>query len=181
MKGIIFNILEDVVVAEHGEAVWDVLLDVAQSEGVWTALGNYDDAEIGRLVRAAAAALDVSPDTVLRWFGRAAIPRLAERYPEFFEPHAETHAFLLTLNDVIHREVVKLYPGARTPRFGFEEPGGRVLMVEYVSARQMCALAEGMIEGAADHYGERVAVEHVECLARGGARCLMSVDFGAGG
>src|SRR6185312_7716364 len=112
MKGIVFNVLEEVVVANYGEAVWDDLLDAAGSDGVYTSLGTYPDDHIMRLVKAASDALGIPPMDVVRWFGRQAIPRFAERYPVFFTAHTSTRPFVLALNTIIHPEVRKIYTGA---------------------------------------------------------------------
>lgn len=107
MKGVIFNLLEDVVTAAHGEATWDRLLDAAGLEGAFTSLGNYPDENLIRLVGAAAAALNQPPDVVVRWFGRQALPRLAAKYPALFDGHRSTRPFILTLNVMIN-EVLDL-------------------------------------------------------------------------
>src|SRR5438874_2247890 len=43
MKGVVFNLLEEIVVREHGEETWDLLLERAGLGGVYTSLGNYPD------------------------------------------------------------------------------------------------------------------------------------------
>lgn len=178
MKGIVFNLLEDAVSGVHGPDAWDDVLDAAGLDGVYTVLGNYPDAELFALVGAICAVSGGSADEVVRGFGRTALPALALRYPEFFVPHAGTRPFLLSLDRVIHREVVKLYPGAQPPRMSFEEPASDVLVLHYVSERRLCAFAEGMIEGAAAHYGEAVRMEHPDCLKRGAERCTIVLTFG---
>lgn len=178
MKGIIFNLLEEAVRREHGEATWDRLLEAAGAEGAYTSLGSYGDDELYRLVAAASSALDLPAETVVRWFGQKAVPLLAEKYPRFFEPHRRTRPFLLTLNDVIHTEVRKLYPGAQVPVFGFDTSAADILGMTYQSPRRLCALAEGLILGAADYYRETVAFEHPECMKRGGERCVWKLAFG---
>src|SRR5438876_5795813 len=121
MKGIVFNLFEQVVTEELGEDAWDDLLEAAGLEGAYTSLGSYPDSELGRLAAAAASSGSSPPDEVVLWFGRRAVPILAERFPEFFAPHRATLPFLLTLNDVIHPEVRKLFPGADVPTFEFEK------------------------------------------------------------
>lgn len=175
MKGIIFNLLEDVVVNSHGGRAWDELLDQAGLDGVYTSLGSYDDAEMMRLVSAAGTELSVSDDEVLRWFGRQAIPGMVNRWPDFFAAHQKTIPFLRTLNSVIHPEVRKLYSGAYCPHFDFSLPADGSLLIGYRSPRQLCGLAHGFILGAGDHYGETVTVEHLECMHDGADRCLISV------
>lgn len=159
MKGIVFNILEKVVADEYGEATWDTLLESAQLEGAYTAIGNYPDEDLVKLVSAASSALSVPADDVIRWFGRSAIPSFYDRYPQFFEGHTSARSFVLTINEIIHPEVRKLFPGADVPMFDFTTPSEDVLELGYVSHRHLCAFAEGLIEGAAAHFGEDVTIE----------------------
>jgi hypothetical protein len=175
MKGIIFNLLEQVVTARHGEAAWDDLLDATGLAGTYTSLGSYQDAEMQQLVVAASQALGMEPDAVLRWFGREAMPLLAQHYPAFFAPHRSTRAFVMSVNSIIHPEVRKLYTGAGCPHFHFEDAPDGALHMGYNSPRRLCALAHGFIEGAADHFGETVNVEHPACMNRGDARCQIAI------
>src|SRR5713226_246431 len=153
MKGLVFNLLEEVVVRQHGEDTWDSLLDAAGLGGSYTSLGSYPDQDMQKLVVAASDALATTPSEVLRWFGRMAIPVLEERYSHFFSQHTSTRPFILSVNNIIHPEVRKIYPGAEVPTFDFRDtPDGR-LLIGYESARKLCALAQGFVEGAAAHYG----------------------------
>jgi hypothetical protein len=175
MKGIIVNLLEYVVVDVHGERAWDEALDQAGLDGVYTSLGNYDDAEIMRLFSIVAAGMSMSDDELLRWFGRRAIPRMAERWPGFFVPHHGSLPFLRTLNGVIHSEVRKLYAGTDCPHFDFTSAADGSLVLGYRSARRLCGLAHGFILGVGDHYGETLNVRHLECMHAGSERCLIAV------
>lgn len=178
MKGIVFNLLEEIVVREHGEDTWEVLLDSAGLDGVYTSLGNYPDADLMALVVAASDALGLPPDDIVRWFGRNALPLLAVRYPALFEPHGDARAFVLTLNEIIHPEVRKLYPGAETPAFGFDASQPGKLTMDYRSSRRLCAFAEGLLLGAGDHFGQTVEIDQPLCMNRGDDRCLIEIDFG---
>lgn len=175
MKGIIFNLLQDVVITAHGDVMWDRLLEQAELDGIYTSLGTYDDAEFMKLVSAAGLALSLSDDEVLTWFGRRAIPGMVERWPAFFAADQTTIPFLRTLNSVIHPEVRKLYAGAYCPHFDFTSPDDGSLVIGYRSPRRLCGLAHGFILGAGDHYGEILTVLHLECMHEGADRCLISV------
>jgi hypothetical protein len=177
VKGIIFNVVEEVVTNRYGEDVWDSLLESAELDGSYTSLGSYPDEDLMRLVSAASEALSVPPDDVVRTLGEGAIPLLASRYPQFFDPHGSARPFLLTLNDIIHPEVRKLYPGAEVPDFDFSEAENGDLVIGYRSERRLCALAEGFIQGAATHYGERVATTQPRCMHRGDDKCLIQCSF----
>ena len=62
--------------------------------------------------------------------------RCSRRCPQLFEPHDSTRSFLLTLNDIIHPEVRKLYPGADVPEFDFDFRAG-MLVMGYRSTRKL--------------------------------------------
>ncbi len=177
MKGIIFNLAEEVVRRQHGEDAWDAILVAAGLDGSFTSLGSYPDEHFERIVACAAAQLGTDRRSVLQVVSEGAIPLLAERYPHFFTPHTSTRAFVLTLNDMIHPEVRKLYPGATPPVFGFEPASEDELMLSYTSARGLCALAEGFLHGAATHYGQTVVITQLTCLLDGAGRCLLHCRF----
>lgn len=180
MKGVIFNLLEEVVRRCDGEDAWDALLDAADLTGVYTSLGNYPDGDLGKLIQALADTRAVSGGDVLRWFGREAIPILAERYPSLFEAHASARPFVVSVNSIIHPEVRKIYAGADVPTFDFQDAPDGALLMKYRSARKLCALAQGFVEGAAEYYGEAVLFEHLTCMHDGHSECSFRLSFVSG-
>lgn len=185
MKGIVFNLLEDVVTTHLGDVAWDDTLDTAGVGGSYTSLGNYEDEEFVALLDAISARTGRPVGDTLRWFGHKSMPFLAQRYTEFFKAHNSLRSFLLSLNDVIHAEVRKLYPGAEVPVFEFESPPGEVghetLHIHYRSRRRLCLLAEGFIAGAADCFAESVAVSQSRCMHDGSDHCVIVCRFGKRG
>lgn len=178
MKGIIFNLLEELVSETQGDDAWEALLELSQASGVYTSLGSYPDAELIALVDAAATINSTGADEVLRWFGRAALPKLAAHYPEFFTTAPSARDFILSINTIIHPEVRKLYSGAGCPQFHFSIENDD-LIVGYNSARRMCALAHGFLEGVGDHYHQVLDVTHRGCMHNGDASCRLAVGFAA--
>ena len=164
---------------EHGENAWDDTLERAALDGAYTAVGSYPDSEFLRLLAALPEAPEPErpPEARLRWFGAKAFPLLAQRYPVFFDGHDSTQPFLLTLNDIIHPEVRKLYPDADVPVFEFSHEGQSTLVVGYRSGRRLCFLAEGFIEGASTHFGEHVSIEQRRCMHLGDERCDLVCRF----
>ena len=180
VKGIIFNLVEEAVLAEHGRDAWDDVLAGAGVPGTYTSLGSYPDADLTALVTSGAALLGVDPGALTRHLGTGALLGLAERYPHFFSGHTRTRAFLATLTPVIHREVRKAHRDAEPPEFWLADGGGDDdLLVHYRSQRQLCLLAEGMILGAAQHFGEQVEISQDACTATGAEHCTLRVR-GAG-
>src|ERR1051325_8195517 len=128
MKGIVFNLVEEVVRAEYGEDTWDDLLEAAGLDGAYSSLGSYEDDDLMKLVCAASSALQLPPNEIVRWVGRKALPLMAKAHPHFFAPHTGTRSFVLALNDIIHPEVRKLYPAAAVPVFDFDASQPEVLV-----------------------------------------------------
>jgi len=177
VKGIVFNLLEQGVSRDYGEDMWDDLLSAAGLVGAYTSLGSYPDEHLGKLVGVASESLGIPVQDVIRWFGREALPALAQAYPTFFTSHRDTRSFLLTLNNIIHPEVRKLYPGADVPEFDFDALPGGTLRTGYHWHRKLCSFGEGLIEGAASHFGEQVAISQPHCVLRGDERCELEIAF----
>ena len=177
MKGVIFNLLQEAVEGEFDAEVWEHLIDQSGASGIYTSLGSYPDKEIFALVASAAKLTAQEPSAILRWFGQAAIPLLERRYTEFFTPHDTARDFVLSVNEIIHPEVRKLYSGTGCPSFHFDKDEKGRLILGYRSPRRLCQLAHGFIEGATIHYREDVVVEHLSCMNDGDAVCRLAVDW----
>ena len=173
MKGVIFDLHEQVVVDELGEPIWAQIVAGAGGRTDHAPDGTYSHEEFLSLVRESSIALSRSPDETLIWFGRRSIALLAERYPELFRPHSSTIGFVLTLNDVVHPKVSEDFPGAVVPDFEFDRVAEDTLIMAYSSYRDLCPFAQGLVEGTADHYDEVTHMEHFHCQRKGDPRCAI--------
>ncbi len=162
MKGIIYNAVEEAVTELYSADVWDDLLEAAELEGHYTSLGSYDDSDLLALVSAACPMTGLEAGDLVKTLGRHSFPHLANRYPELVDSSQGTHDFLRRVNDIIHPEVLKLHPDANPPKFEFEDRPDGALRVTYQSERKLGVLAEGLILGAGDRFGEQVRIETIE-------------------
>lgn len=176
LRGIIFNLAEEIVRTHYGDDTWDDILQAAELEGAYSSLGIYADDELTRILTAAAERLDLPTDTVTRWLGRQALPLFAARFPEYFPIQSDTRSVILSLNKIIHPEVRKLSSASDLPTFDFDFEGD-TLIVKYRSPRKLCGFAMGLIEGTADHYGENLEMTEHECLRRGDSACRFFLRF----
>jgi hypothetical protein len=161
LKGIIFNAAEEVLTELYGADVWDSLLKAARTEGSYTRLGNYEDAEIVRIVAAAASLLELGIDDTWRFLGRHMAPKLVALSETVASSFDGAEQFVRSVNNIIHHNVKVLYPDAQLPIFEFTDtPAG--LQVRYQSDRGLNALAEGLIIGAGDLFGESVQLDKLE-------------------
>lgn len=177
MKGIIFNLVEEIVGKELGEDTWDTLLDDAGLDGAYTSIGTYPDEELYAIVEAASKRLSLPAEQVILFVATRAAQMFAERFPGFYAPHATTRSLLAALDSIIHPEVKKLYPNAETPSFGLESRADGRLALHYRSRRQLCRFAEGLVMGTAPVFGEQARVEHKACTSLGDDHCVLVIDL----
>ncbi len=181
MKGIIFNLLEDYITSRSGEEAYERLLARCtlrtEEPLLMVAPGTYPDEDFHEIVSSAAAAAGIPEADFHRDFGRFAIPKMAERYPDFFAPFHHPKDFLKFLGMVHLVEVKKLYKDARVPDFTCQDTGPSELVLHYTSRRKLCYLVEGLIEGVAAFYGVRTTYRQALCQRRGDRTCEFRIHF----
>lgn len=157
MKGMVFTEFFEMV-----EQVWSldmvdkIIADSAvPSGGAYTAVGNYPHEEMVALVVALSAASNIPAPDLIRTFGKHLFGRFVLGFPRFFEGISDTFHFLSGIETAIHAEVRKLYPDAELPSFEVHQ-SDNVLTMTYYSQRHFADLAEGLIAGCIEHYGEPI-------------------------
>lgn len=177
MKGAIFCGYRDYVEQAHGIVTWLEIIDrseLAESSS-FIATDLYDDKILVELLTISAELLDTELSELLRSFGVFLFPTLAGAASHHMDACDNVFDFLDHVENVIHIEVKKSDPMAYTPSLILDKVDDQTLLLKYTSHRQVCFLAEGLIYGAANHFNEDVAVEHVSCTHHGDKNCLLKV------
>lgn len=177
MKGVVFNLLNDMVERKYGLEAWDALLSSTGLDGIYVATESYPDAELYALVGAASEMTSIDAADLVREFGRHMIPSFVRQYPVFFRDGMRLKDFLLTIDQVVHVEVSKLFPDAGLPEFRYSDDAPDQLVMLYRSPRKLCGLAEGLIDGAASHFGEQYSLDHQVCMHHGDDHCELRLKF----
>jgi hypothetical protein len=175
VKGLLFDVVREVVADLLGEDAWDRAIESAGYEGSYTSLGNYPDAEMATLVVLLAESAGLSVDDTLRTVGIHGWRHLEQRQPELVAGVDDLGTLLHSLNHVVHTEVRKLYPDSLVPQFDIADEGPGRWLVTYESERRMCRLAEGLLIGFSDSRGISTAITHVSCINYGDAACVLDV------
>lgn len=179
VKGILFNVVEEVVEEDLSDRDWDLALCRAGVEGAYTSLGNYPSAQLLAIAGALADQQHAATEDVLRAAGEHGYHHLAARHPALVEPYQDLGDLLLHLDTVIHPEVLKLYPHADPPRFEVHPLGENDAWgVTYRSTRGLCHLAEGLMRGAAASFERQAHIAQVTCRHRGDPTCHFEVRLG---
>jgi predicted hydrocarbon binding protein len=180
MKGLIFNLLEEFLVARCGETEYELILTDCQlcaDPSLMVGPGSYPDQDFTAIIASAAKRLGLGSKELLHEVGRAAIPRLVSRYPQFFIPSKHPRDFFASLNFIHHLEVKKLYKDAELPRFRCENKADGSLLISYISGRGLCHLFSGLINGVADHYQTPLSQRQLACICDGQPECLFAINF----
>jgi hypothetical protein len=154
MKGVVFTEFLDFVELRHGYETVDAMLEMAApaSGGVYTAVGNYDFAEMSALVGALSHVTDTPAPDLLQSFGRHLFGRFVILYPAFISNFHDPLDLLEAVEGCIHVEVSKLYPDAELPRINTTRLGEDALAMSYKSCRPLGHLCLGLIQGCGRHF-----------------------------
>lgn len=156
MRGMIFVALIDWAEAQVGEITVDRVLSQAPSEsgGAYTNVGQYDFHELLAIVARLAQETGQPVADLCRNFGRHLLGVLIEKHSSLMLPEDNLCNFLQNLDRHIHAEVLRLHPNSRPPSVLAAERSPGEIRVEYRSHRPMADLAEGLLLGCIDHFGE---------------------------
>lgn len=171
MKGMVFNEFLEMVEARFGEEMVDRIIVRADlpSGAAYTSVGTYDADEIFKLVGMLSEETGTPAGDLVRAFGRYLFARFAVGHAQFFRGVDNAFAFLKHVDRYIHVEVHKLHPDAELPTFEYRDLDDDGLEMTYRSARPLGDLAEGLIRGCIEHYGEPISLRREDLDAGDGA------------
>ncbi|HEY0710599.1 MAG TPA: heme NO-binding domain-containing protein [Polyangia bacterium] len=176
MHGSILHGFKQFVIGRHGPVIWQAVSKIADGSGWYYSSRVYPDAEFGRLVQAVAAHQSRSEFEVLGDFGIALVPTLIALYSAFLDPSWRTLDLIEHTESVIHRTIRLRDAIAEPPHLRVHRISPVEVQVEYASQRGLCALAEGICRGVAQHYRESIAISQPLCMHRGDATCRLVVS-----
>ncbi|HED13982.1 MAG TPA: heme NO-binding protein [Gammaproteobacteria bacterium] len=178
MKGVIFNVFDTFVVERFGADAYEALLDscTLQTREPFVGPGTYPDADFAELIIKASQQLNLPTPDLLRAFGHFCLPRLVDKLPELLEGHT-AKSFLLSVENVVHIEVHKLYADALTPTFRYLDPAPSHLSIQYSSPRRLCHLMEGLLDGVSEHFATTISYHQSQCMLDGAESCVFDLEF----
>lgn len=177
MKGAVFIALNDMVERHHGIDVWEEILARVQPEcgGIYISTENYPDEDVVKYVGVISEKLNLPTTDVTRIFGRYLFDELNSKMSIFSKQSEGLFDFLDSIEKVVHKEVRKLYTSTSLPTIDCSIESESELIMNYSSERKLCYLAEGLISGAADYFGDTIELQHSACMHHGAKRCELVV------
>ena len=164
MKGTVFSEFIELVEERFSPELADEIIEAANlpSGGAYTAVGTYDHAELIELVGLLSQKSGIDVPSLVRTFGTHLAGRFTRLYPGFFDGVDGVFDFLGSIEEHVHVEVRKLYPDAELPTFRTERADDEHMKMIYRSGRPFADLAEGLIGGCADHFGEHIEISRTD-------------------
>ncbi|KZN35905.1 heme NO-binding domain-containing protein [Pseudoalteromonas luteoviolacea] len=176
MKGIIFRCLEELVINTKGMDVWEQLLEKhCPEDRVYVSARSYPDEELVGLATSVSQALNLSMPETLKAFGTYLFGFLAKRHTSIVEEFKSFEQLIISIDDVIHQEVQKLYEEPNLPTIEAKIYDEHTIHLVYRSPRKLCFCAEGLIYGCAEHFNKTIKIEHPLCMHNGEKECLLKI------
>lgn len=163
MKGMVFTEFLEMVEAKFSADMVDDIIDDANpaSGGAYTSVGTYSHEELVDMVVALSNRTQIPVPVLVRTFGEHVFGVFARSFQQFFEGVPDALTFLSGIEDIIHAQVIKLYPDAQLPKFDCLREGNQLTMI-YHSDRHLADLAEGLIMGCGQHFGDNLTIQRDE-------------------
>ena len=179
MKGIIFNLLEQFITENFGEKKYKQILkscDLSTTDP-FVAPGTYSDEDLTKIATEASSELNIALPDIFKSFGKFCFPKLAEKLPQFTKPFNHPKDFLMTVDNIIHSEVRKLYKHAYTPKFIYINTSPNTLTITYFSKRKMHDFMEGLIDGVGEFFKIPIKQTHKTYQKNGEEFCDFELIF----
>lgn len=186
MVGLIHKLLFDLVEGAAGSgAVAEVKRRAEVSpEKEFRMNEVYADDEWRRLLEAAFAVLEVTPEQGESAFAEVFLKDALKRWPTWFQQATSARQFL-ELQPIIHNGFATSVQdsadrAAITDKFNLI-PSDDKLVMHYRSPNRLCGLYVKLARGIIDHYGDHASVEHVRCQKDGAPECEIHVRWASQG
>jgi hypothetical protein len=163
MYGIVNKAIEEMVVSLGGEDKWH---EVCREAGVdvftFIAQERYPDEVTYKLVAASSKIFGICPHTVLMKFGAHWSKYTGkEGYGYLFKMLGEDLMTFLENLPALHDHIALIFPDLIMPRFESTRVSPTEIKVLYRSSRPgLASMVHGLLDGMADVYETKVAVQH---------------------
>jgi hypothetical protein len=160
VKGIVFTEFLDLVEDKFGLAMVDHIISSSnlESDGIYTSIGTYRFSEMLQLLQHLSERTEISIDTLLFVYGEHFFSVIEDSYPGLLATYSDPVVMLSSIEDHIHVEVRKIYPGAELPTFQVVEKTENSLVLDYKSSRAMHHFGLGLMNKTFEHFNSTATI-----------------------
>lgn len=168
MRGLMFNYLLKCIESNYGYGMVDTIIETSdiRNNGSYTDGGLYDDADFMKLIAAASKTLHIPDSQFMESFGKQTFKPIYEKLMTIYDHDtykqntiANAFDFIVMLDTIHYKEVVKLYPQSIFPYFDIVHRNDSTLEILYRSQRHLPYIAKGLLEGCAEYFNEALTIE----------------------
>jgi hypothetical protein len=167
MKGLLFTSFLELVEEKFGIAMVDKIIMDSKVSGAYTSVGTYPHSEMVALITSLSQQSGIPADSLMKVYGEYTFIKLVQMHPYLVKDKETSFQFLLKLDNYIHVEVRKLYQNVDLPVFNAELIDDNQLRLLYQSEKKMGDVAEGLIKGCANFFGEIIDIKRKEIYEDG--------------
>ncbi|AOT10752.1 heme NO-binding domain-containing protein [Pseudoalteromonas luteoviolacea] len=179
MKGLIFRCLEELVIETKGMDLWEELLEkYCPADRVYVSARSYPDEELVNMAVSVSQVLELPLPDTLKAFGTYLFSFLAKKHPAIVSEFKTFEELIVSIDEVIHREVEKLYDEPNLPTISANVIDSNTIELIYNSPRKLCFCAEGLIYGCAEHFDEQVEIQQTTCTHKHDQVCTFIISHG---
>lgn len=176
MKGIVFTEFLDMVEQEFGLKTLDKIITASQleSNAVYTSVGTYDFFEMQKLIGNLSIETGIPVDVLIYTYGKFFFKVLTRLHSDIFSLYNSPIDMLASIENHIHVQVRKIYPGAELPTFKIIDQKENSLEMIYFSERSMYMFAKALMEKTFEHYHKNCNIE-LELMNKDGSQVRFKI------
>lgn len=172
---IIHNLLEDIVRTEDGSAPLAKVRAVASEAGA----GNDPVAKVAAFAAALSGVRAKSLTDVYRALAAGVVAPIFRAFPILIRANKSTMSLLMHINQIAPATLEAIVPGVEAPDFDVELLGPESVRLRFIGSDAVAAIMEGVVEGAARHFGETVTCARGTSASALPDRRVLEVQIGA--
>ena len=177
MKGIVFTEFLEMVEETFGLETVDYIIYKSElkSEGVYTSVGTYDFFEMLSLISNLSEKVKIPVPELIYAYGLYFFNVLLRNHSNIIALYASPLDMLASVENHIHIEVRKLYPGAELPTFKIVKKEEKFMEMIYYSDRGLYMFAKALIEKTFEHFDKNASINY-KLLKEDGTEVLFLIS-----
>jgi len=163
MKGVIVLSLKEMVQNRFGEGKWKEALKQAgiEKEPIVLPQTDVEDGIELNVVKSLCNVLSLPLQELADAFGDYWVNVYSQRIYSNYYKRAKTAREFLMMMDSVHTDLTKSMPNAHPPKFKYETPDEKRLIMTYISDRGLIDFMVGLIKGVGRFYKEDLKVKKI--------------------
>jgi hypothetical protein len=160
LKGIIFSEFLNLVEAKFGLETVDEIIEKSdlESEGIYTSIGTYSFSEMLQLLNHLSSKTNILIDDLLLIYAEHFFSVIEDSYPGLLASYKDPIEMISSIENHIHVEVRKIYPGAELPTFIVKEKNKNSLIMIYKSSRAMHHFGLGLMNKTFEYFNSKASI-----------------------